>query len=248
MRRQLVIGNWKMNGSSASSSNLLSELLVGLNAGRVDAAEMAVCVPYVYLSAAADAIKGSSLKLGAQNVSQFDSGAYTGEVSPSMLADLGCHYVLVGHSERRSLFGESSQIVAEKFVAAQASGLTPVLCVGETLEEREAGSTLAVVESQIAAVIESVGPEGLLNSVIAYEPVWAIGTGLTATPEQAQEVHQYIRRCLGEAGEKICILYGGSVKASSAGELFAQADIDGGLVGGASLQGEEFLAIGQAAK
>ena len=248
MRRQLVIGNWKMNGSSASNKALLSELITGLNEGRVDAAELAVCVPYVYLSAVADAIRGSSLKLGAQNVSQFDKGAYTGEISPSMLADLGCDYVLVGHSERRSLFGENSQVVAEKFVAAQASGLTPVLCVGETLEERQAGSTLAVVESQIAAVLERVSLGALLNSVSAYEPVWAIGTGLTATPEQAQEVHQFIRGCLGEQGQKISILYGGSVKASSAGELFAQADIDGGLVGGASLQGEEFLAIGQAAK
>jgi len=247
MRRQLVIGNWKMNGSSVSNRDLVSSLLAGVGENPAMAAELAVCVPSVYLSSVKSLLGDSAIKVGAQNVSQYDKGAYTGEVSVSMLSDLAIPYVLLGHSERRALFGESSELVAEKFSAAKSAGLTPIVCVGETLEERESGSTLAVIESQLQAVLSRCEAGESLNCIIAYEPVWAIGTGLTATPEQAQEVHHFIRGLLGENGEATSILYGGSVKADSAAELFAQADIDGGLVGGASLKAAEFLSIWQAA-
>lgn len=247
MRRQLVIGNWKMNGSTASNKALVSNLLEGLGGSQVGAAEIAVCTPSVYLSVVGSQLQNSAIKLGAQNVSQFSSGAYTGEVSAPMLTELGVSYVLVGHSERRAMFGESSELVAEKVFASIEAGLTPVVCVGETRKERESGRTLEVIESQLQAVLGHSANTKQLKYIVAYEPVWAIGTGLTATPEQAQEVHHFIRGLLGDEGETTSILYGGSVKASSAAELFAQADIDGGLVGGASLQAEEFLAIWQAA-
>ncbi len=236
-----------MNGSSVSNRDLVSSLLAGVGENPAMAAELAVCVPSVYLSSVKSLLGDSAIKVGAQNVSQYDKGAYTGEVSVSMLSDLAIPYVLLGHSERRALFGESSELVAEKFSAAKSAGLTPIVCVGETLEERESGSTLAVIESQLQAVLSRCEAGESLNCIIAYEPVWAIGTGLTATPEQAQEVHHFIRGLLGENGEATSILYGGSVKADSAAELFAQADIDGGLVGGASLKAAEFLSIWQAA-
>ncbi len=252
MRRQLVIGNWKMNGSSASNTALLSALQAGLGETDASLATIAVCVPSVYLSAVKTQVQNSPIKVGAQNLSQYEQGAYTGEVSASMLAELNTDYVLVGHSERRSLFGESSEVVAEKFEAALKSGLTPILCVGETLEEREAGKTMSVVSAQLKAVIDRVALNEETQYIIAYEPVWAIGTGLTATPEQAQDVHRGIRDLLQNSvsqacADRVAILYGGSVSAASAQALFAQADIDGGLVGGASLKAEDFLAIWRAA-
>jgi triosephosphate isomerase len=252
MRRQLVIGNWKMNGDGASNTALLSALIEGLGETDASAAAIAVCVPSVYLSAVKAQVLSSPIKVGAQNLSQHGQGAYTGEVSANMLTDLNTDYALVGHSERRSLFGESSEVVAEKFAAALDSGLTPILCVGETLEERETGKTLSVVSAQLKAVIDRVALNEETDFIIAYEPVWAIGTGLTATPEQAQDVHRNIRELLAGSVDKACadrvaILYGGSVSTASAQALFAQADIDGGLVGGASLQAEDFLAIWHAA-
>ena len=191
------------------------------------------------------AVAGSSVGVGAQNMSQWSSGAYTGEISGDMLNDMGCHYVLVGHSERRTLFAESSQVVAEKFNAAQQQGLTPILCVGESLQQRQQGQTVKVVTEQITAVIDLVGIESLCKGVIAYEPVWAIGTGEVASPEQAQAVHAEIRSQLGSQGANTRIIYGGSVKSSNAGAIFAQPDIDGGLVGGASLEATEFSKIAQ---
>lgn len=227
-----------MHGSRAS----ITALLAGLphNSG---SAEVAVFPPYVYLPLVADALAGSSIAVGAQNVSEQAQGAFTGEVSADMLRDIGCQYVIVGHSERRTLYGETDRQVAEKFVAAQGEGLVPVLCVGETLAQREAEETLAVIANQLGTVIEVAGLEAVYSAVIAYEPVWAIGTGRTASAEQAQEVHQAIRQQLGEAGEGTRVLYGGSVKAANAAELFAQPDIDGALVGGASLDSAEFSEI-----
>jgi triosephosphate isomerase len=199
----------------------------------------------------ADAITGSRLLLGAQNVSRHESGAYTGETAASMLVDTGCQFVIVGHSERRALYGESSTEVAAKFVAAQAAGLTPILCLGESLDEREAGRTEAVIDEQLAAVLDEAGVKAFANAVIAYEPVWAIGTGKTATPEMAQDVHRHIRETLSAKDEAIAgavqILYGGSVKGDNAAGLFAMPDIDGGLIGGASLKAVDFLAIADAA-
>ncbi len=238
MRKPLVAGNWKMNGGK----EFVAELLSGLNGGN-DAVEVAVFPPYVLIPLAAEELADKEISYGAQNVSEHESGAYTGEVATSMLVELGCQYVLVGHSERRSLYGESSEQVAAKFVAAQAAGLTPVLCVGETLEQREAGETQDVVAGQLQAVIDLAGLDNVCSAVVAYEPVWAIGTGKTATPEQAQEVHHAIRQQLGEAGDKTRILYGGSVNAANAAELFAKPDIDGGLVGGASLKAGDFNEI-----
>lgn len=245
MRRPLVIGNWKMHGSLA----LVRELLDGLK-GVVDGlnCEVAVCPVSVHLHSAAQQLgEGSGLALGAQNVSTADSGAFTGEVSAAMIAELGVKFVLVGHSERRELFAESDQQVAEKTAAVLAQGLTPVVCVGESLAQRQAGETQAVVLRQLNAVAEHLSAAQLAQCVIAYEPVWAIGTGETATPAQAQEVHATLRARLAEVSEKAAqtmrILYGGSVKAANANELFAQHDIDGGLVGGASLNAEEFGAI-----
>jgi triosephosphate isomerase len=250
MRKPLVAGNWKMNGSKASIKTLLDGLKAGI-AG-VQAAEVAVCPPFVYLDDVAQQLRGTRIAVGAQNVSNEPSGAFTGEISASMLKDFGCTYVIVGHSERRSFYGDTDLLVAKKFAAARAAGLTPILCVGETLEEREKNITQAVVARQLDAVIELEGAAALGSAVIAYEPVWAIGTGRTATPEQAQEVHAFIRQRIAghDAGvaAKIQILYGGSVKASNAEVLFGQADIDGGLIGGAALNADEFLAICRAAR
>jgi triosephosphate isomerase len=205
--------------------------------------EMVLFPPSVHLSLVKGAVAGSGIAVGAQNLSQHDSGAYTGEISGDMLVDQGCDYVLVGHSERRNLFGESSATVAEKFKTAQSSGLIPILCVGETLRQRQQEQTVAVVTAQIKAVIDCVGLHNVCRAVVAYEPVWAIGTGETASPEQAQQVHRAIRNQLGEVGLRTRLLYGGSVKASNAAELFSQPDINGGLVGGASLEAIEFFNI-----
>jgi triosephosphate isomerase len=210
-----------------------------------------VCPPYPYLASVAAQLQGSAVDLGAQNVSEHETGAYTGEVAPAMLADVGCRYAIVGHSERRTLYGESSAQVAEKMAAALGGGLVPILCVGETLEERESGRTEQVVAEQLGAAVDRNGIAAFGSAVIAYEPVWAIGTGRTATPEQAQDVHRYIRSVLGEqdasVAEKVQILYGGSVKGDNAAGLFGMPDIDGGLIGGASLKAADFLAIAGAA-
>lgn len=248
MRRKLVAGNWKMNGARQGNAALLATLTGGL-AGC--ACEVAVCPPFPYLGQVADLLAGSGVALGAQTLSEHASGAFTGEVSAAMLLEFGCRYVLVGHSERRTLFAEGDDQVAAKFSAAQSVGLVPVLCVGETLAQRESGETAMVVATQIAAAIDVVGVKALASSVIAYEPVWAIGTGLTATPAQAQSVHAAIRAQVaaldGDVASGLRILYGGSVKAQNAAELFGQADIDGGLIGGAALVAEDFLAICRAA-
>ncbi len=245
MRRKLVAGNWKMCGSSAQNEALLNAVVAGM--ARMPGVDCVVCVPFPYLAQAQQMLRGSPVKWGAQNVHQLDKGAFTGEVAASMLCDFGCRYVIVGHSERRSLYGESSQLVAEKFAAAQKAGLSPILCVGETLTQRESGTTEAVVAEQLDEVVKTLGVQSLRNAVLAYEPVWAIGTGKTATPEQAQAVHAFIRQRVaghdGQVAQGLGILYGGSVKASNAVELFAMPDIDGGLIGGASLVAGEFLAI-----
>lgn len=244
MRRKLVAGNWKMHGSLAENEALLGGVLAGIASVKTD---VAVCVPYPYLAQVQARLDGSAVAWGAQNLSQHGKGAFTGEVSAAMLRDFGCKYVIVGHSERRALYGESDVVVADKFVAAQAGGLVPVLCVGETLEEREGGLTEQVVARQLDAVIAKSGVGALADAVVAYEPVWAIGTGKTASPEQAQAVHAFIRGKIAAldpaVAESLIIQYGGSVKASNAQELFGQPDIDGGLIGGASLSAEEFLAI-----
>jgi triosephosphate isomerase len=236
-----------MHGSLAENAALLSALKPAL-AG----IEAVVCVPFPYLAQAQAELAGSSVAWGAQNLSEHSKGAYTGEVSASMLRDFGCSYVIVGHSERRSLYGESDQQVAAKFIAAQAGGLVPILCVGESLEEREAGITEQVVARQLDAVISAAGIGALANAIVAYEPVWAIGTGKTASPEQAQAVHAYIRGKIAgldaAIADGLVIQYGGSVKAANAAELLAQPDIDGGLIGGASLIADEFVAICRAAK
>lgn len=245
MRSQWVIGNWKMNGSLSANAALLNELMAGLQAQ--GSARMGVCVPYPYLAQAQAALSGGAIALGAQNLSEKASGAYTGEVSVSMLKDFGVQLVLIGHSERRSLYGEDDALVAEKTRVALEAGLTPVVCVGETLDEREAGQAQAVVLRQLKAVADVIGVSGLARSILAYEPVWAIGTGKTASPEQAQEVHAWIRAALreldGAMADGMSILYGGSVKASNAQEIFAQADVDGGLIGGAALVAQDFLTI-----
>ena len=249
MRQKLVAGNWKMNGGLSVNSQLLQEVVSGV-AGLRDVA-VAVCVPFPYLAQAQSALAGSAVAWGAQNLSDKASGAYTGEVSASMLNDFACRYVLVGHSERRAIYGESDALVAEKFAAALAAGLTPVLCVGETLAERESGKTAEVVAAQMAAVIDRAGVAAFAKAVVAYEPVWAIGTGRTATSEQAQEVHAAIRAQVAHGDAAVAanlqILYGGSVKPSNAAELFGMPDIDGGLIGGASLVAADFLAICRAA-
>ena len=249
MRAKLVAGNWKMNGNLASSQALIAAILPQLSGIR--RARYAVCVPYPYLAAAGRALAGSDVALGAQDVSQFDDGAYTGAVSGAMLADCGCRYVIVGHSERRSIFGERDDTVALKYAQAVKHRLTAILCVGETLAEREAGATESVVARQLDAVTQHCGVAALAQGVIAYEPVWAIGTGRTATPQQAQAVHAFIRARVAAAdrrlAENLLILYGGSVKAGNAAQLFAMADVDGGLIGGASLVAGEFVAICAAA-
>jgi len=246
MRQTLVAGNWKMNGSLEANQRLLEGVKAGVEAGGVNA-KVVVCPSAVYLAQAAEALTGSDISWGGQNVSPEKSGAFTGEISADMLLDFKCKYVIVGHSERRALFGETDGVVAEKYAAALAAGLIPILCVGELLEEREAGNTEAVVARQLDAVLEKSGVNGLAGGIIAYEPVWAIGTGKTASPQQAQDVHAFIRQRVSEkdanVSEKLQILYGGSVKPDNAVELFAMTDIDGGLIGGASLDAEGFLAI-----
>ena len=245
VRRKLVVGNWKMNGSRAANA----ELLAALKAAGPWVAEVAVCAPGPYLGDVALSLQGEAIAWGAQDCSAFESGAYTGEVSASMLAEFGCRYVINGHSERRALHGESDQLVADKAKAALAHRLTPIVCVGETLAEYEAGQSDSVVKRQLSAVIHTLG-HCISQIVVAYEPVWAIGTGKTATPEQAQAVHAVLRAQLKAATEHadgMKILYGGSVKADNAAQLFAQADIDGGLIGGASLKAADFAAICRAA-
>ncbi len=247
-RPSIVAGNWKMHGSSESIQQLMSELL----AKPLDEVQcqIIVCPPTVFLPQVAGSA-GKQIKVGAQNVSEYAQGAYTGEVSADMLHSFGCQHAIVGHSERRSIFGETSEQVAEKVTALLSHSMTPILCVGETLEERESGNTMNVVQQQLNAVAEHCGVEAFAKLVIAYEPVWAIGTGKTATPGQAQDVHAAIRSWLSERNadiaQNVSILYGGSVKADNAQELFAQPDIDGGLIGGASLKAEEFYQICRAA-
>ncbi|HRI18801.1 MAG TPA: triose-phosphate isomerase [Burkholderiaceae bacterium] len=246
MRRKLVVGNWKMNGSLAANAALLQSLR---GAGEAWPCDLAICAPYPYLAQVRDALQGSALAWGAQDCSAHASGAFTGEVSAAMLAEFGCQYVIVGHSERRTLHGEGDQLVADKAKIALAHGLTPIVCVGETLTQREQGATSEVVMRQLSAAIHTLA-HCIAQVVVAYEPVWAIGTGRTATPEQAQEVHALLRRQLQAATEKAAsmkILYGGSVKADNAATLFGQPDIDGGLIGGASLVAADFAVIGRAA-
>ncbi|MFK4706109.1 triosephosphate isomerase [Roseateles asaccharophilus] len=241
MRKKLVVGNWKMNGSRAVNA----QLLAGFKDSGPWNADVVVCVPFPYIAETALALTGSATAYGAQDCSAHEQGAFTGEVSSTMLADVGCRYVIVGHSERRAYHAESDQLVADKAKAALAHGVTPIVCVGETRSEREAGQTESVVKRQLAAVIHTLG-HCCGEIVVAYEPVWAIGTGLTATPEQAQAVHAVLRAQLHAATDRASsmrILYGGSVKAENAAELFSQADIDGGLIGGASLKVGDFAAI-----
>ncbi len=249
MRQKLVAGNWKMHGGLKTNLQLLQSVIAGVAGMRGVA--VAVCVPFPYLAQAQSVLSGTPVVWGAQNLSEQAQGAFTGEVSASMLQDFGCRYVLVGHSERRAIYGESDKLVAEKFAAALASGLRPVLCVGETLEQRDAGKTLEVVFAQIDAVLNRVGVAAFSGAVVAYEPVWAIGTGRTATSAQAQEVHAAIRAQIVKADAKVAdglqILYGGSVKPANAAELFGMPDIDGGLIGGASLVAADFVAICAAA-
>lgn len=245
MRRKLVVGNWKMHGSRAANA----QLLAGLKEAGPWNADVAVCVPFLYIAEAALALTGTSIAFGSQDCSSHEQGAYTGEVSSAMLADVGCRFAIVGHSERRAYHAESDQLVADKAKAALAHGVMPIVCVGETHAEREAGQTEAVVKRQLAAVIHTLG-HCCGEMVVAYEPVWAIGTGLTATPEQAQAVHAVLRAQLHAATDRssvMRILYGGSVKADNAAELFSQPDIDGGLIGGASLKAADFSAICRAA-
>jgi triosephosphate isomerase len=249
-RRSLVAGNWKMNGSRAQAATLVDAIL---RSGPTLDCDVAVCPPFILIPLVAGKLKdaGGRVVWGGQNLDVHASGAYTGEISGSMLRDFGCTYVIVGHSERRSVYGESDSTVAEKFAAAQAAQLAPIICVGETLAQREADETQHVIERQLRAVLQRNGVQSLARATIAYEPVWAIGTGRTATPQQAQEVHRFIRATIAQEDAKIAesvrILYGGSVKGANARELFAQPDIDGGLIGGASLDAEEFLTICRAA-
>ncbi len=244
MRRSLVVGNWKMNGTRSSSESLAKGIVAGL---KEDIADIAVCVPYVFLNEISQVVQDTRLALGAQNVADKASGAYTGEISAAMLKEFGCKYALVGHSERRTYYGDTDQSVADRFCQAQEQKIIPVLCIGETLEEREQEKTFEVITTQLDAVVARAGVAAFSDAVIAYEPVWAIGTGRTATDEQAQEVHQFIRQYLAAKdkaiAEKIQILYGGSAKPENAKGLFAMPDIDGGLIGGASLDAESFLKI-----
>ena len=244
MRKTIVAGNWKMNASKESVNSLIEGILSGMSGV---SSEVIVCAPFPYLSQVENLISNSSLMLGAQNLNVNTKGAFTGEVSADMIKDFGAQHVIVGHSERRSLYGESSIIVAEKTKAAIDAGLIPLLCVGESLEERESGNTEVVVAEQLSAVINLLGIEAFEGIIIAYEPVWAIGTGLTASPEQAQAVHLFIRGLLADSSESIAqktpILYGGSMNAGNAAELISCSDIDGGLIGGAALKAEDFLQI-----
>ncbi len=249
MRRKLVVGNWKMYGRLARNKTLLEGVVAGV--GAIKTADFAVCVPYPYLAQAQSLLQNSNVAWGAQNLSQHEEGAFTGAVAPGMLADFGCRFVIIGHSERRGLFHESNEIASAKFDAALKAGLTPIFCVGETLAERESGVTEQVVATQLDAVLNRAGASGLAKAVVAYEPVWAIGTGKTASPQQAQAVHAFIRGRVAQhdsqVAQALCILYGGSVKPANAAELFAMPDIDGGLIGGASLVAEDFVAICRAA-
>jgi len=244
-RTPLVAANWKMNGDRAMARQLVNALVERVNGGC--SAELVVFPPAILVDSVV-AAAASCVGVGLQNVSQHSSGAFTGELSVGMAAEAGCRWSLVGHSERRALYGETDLQVAAKFVALQAGGLNPVLCVGETLEQREAGHTEQVVADQLAAVVQLAGVSAVAAAVIAYEPVWAIGTGVTASPDQAQAVHKFIRQQLGEQGQTTRILYGGSVNASNAKALFSQPDIDGGLVGGASLDAQEFINVVNAAE
>jgi triosephosphate isomerase len=249
MRRPMVAGNWKMHGTRASVAELIEGLANLALPGGVD---VAVFPPSLHISFVVDCLEGQSIDVGAQNCAhEAGQGALTGEISSTQLADASCKYVLVGHSERRQIMGETNEVLNRKFEAAQAAGLTPILCIGETLEQREAGKTLEVVGQQLDSIIEELGIGAFANAVIAYEPVWAIGTGLTASPQQAQEVHAAIRAQLmkenSEVAQGVRLLYGGSVKAANAVELFGMPDIDGGLIGGASLNADEFGAIIRAA-
>ena len=244
MRQSLVVGNWKMNGTLASAELLAKGIIAGLGSNN---AEIAVCVPYVFLSNVGQIVKDTRLALGAQNVADKPSGAFTGEISASMLGEMNCKYALVGHSERRTYYGDTNETVADRFFQAKAQDIIPILCVGETLEQREQNQTFSVINEQLDAVINVAGIQSFSKAVIAYEPVWAIGTGKTATDEQAQEVHLYIRKYIAAKdqaiAEKLQILYGGSAKPENAKGLFAMPDIDGGLIGGASLDAESFLKI-----
>lgn len=254
MRKPLVAGNWKMHGSRAGNAELVAGIAAGLvrDAARTQNCEVAIFPTFVHLESVAASVVETPIAVGAQDCcADIGPGAFTGEVAASSLHEIGCRYVLVGHSERRALYGESDALVARKFATVQAAELQPVLCVGETLEERDRGETHAVVARQLAAVLERVGVSALARAVVAYEPVWAIGTGRTATPTQAQDVHAFIRGRIaaldGNIAGSVRLLYGGSVKASNAHELFSMPDVDGGLVGGASLNAEEFVAIVAAA-
>ena len=248
-RQPLVAGNWKMNGSRASVKSLLDGLRQGVPENGV---EVLVCAPFIHIPLAAELLAGSAIGLGAQTVSEYGNGAYTGEISTDMLKDYGCGYVIIGHSERRHILGETNETVARKFRHARENGLQVILCLGERLEEREAGMTEQVLSEQLDAVIAGAGIGSFTGAVIAYEPVWAIGTGHTATPEQAQAAHSFIRLQVARHDDRIAdglrILYGGSVKADNAAGLFAMADVDGGLIGGASLKVDDFLAICRAAR
>jgi len=246
MRKPILIANWKMNGSLHSNQALLVRMLAKLRPFRKEV-DMAICPPFPYLFQVRDMLGYTGIFLGAQNASRAVSGAHTGEVSATMLKEMGCRYVLVGHSERRSLYHESDSDVADRFRQVNSADMTPVLCVGESLEEREQGATLSVIERQLRAVIEEVGMLGLKGGIIAYEPVWAIGTGKTATPEQVSETHrgirQFLETCEPGSGNALRVVYGGSVKAGNAADLFQSPDVDGGLIGGASLNADEFSAI-----
>ena len=250
MRQKLVVGNWKMHGTLAANEVLLLGVIQGV-AAVPENVGLAVCPPYPYLAQGAAILAATPIGLGAQDVSAHKQGAFTGEVSAPMLTDIGCRFAIVGHSERRTLHAETDDTVAGKAAAALEAGLTPIICVGETLAERQSGVTEQIIARQIDAVLERLGAAGINASVVAYEPVWAIGTGLTATPGQAQDVHAFIRSRIARRDEtvaaKVQILYGGSVKPQNAAELFAQADIDGGLIGGAALVAEDFLAIARSA-
>lgn len=245
MRRPFIVGNWKMNGGRGSSKELLRCLVHG--AASIENVDIGVCIPYVFIPEAAKLLVNSRILLGSQNVADQESGAFTGEISGPMLVEFGCKLAIVGHSERRALYGESSELVADRYRQAIASGLVPILCVGETLEQREQGKTFDVVDAQLSPVLELAGVASLNNAVIAYEPVWAIGTGKTATTDQAQNVHAMIRDRVASLDESIAanlrVLYGGSVKPDNAASLFAMPDIDGGLIGGAALDADSFLSI-----
>ena len=245
-----VVGNWKMQGNRQSVTALLDALMVGLKG--LEPIDIAVCPPSLYIPLVAEKIKGSPIGLGAQNIYPANEGAYTGEISPTMLRDFGCQYVIIGHSERRQLLGESNAFIAKKFKAAYDAGLIPILCLGETLKEREAGKTFQVIEEQLSAVVLESSVACFKNALIAYEPVWAIGTGVSATPEMAEEVHAFIRKLVSKRDESVGtmlrILYGGSLKVDNAAALFACENVDGGLIGGASLVAKDFLTICQFAK